>query len=83
MCEEERSKHVASDKHLCDAPRDKGGVADERLRVWRTRDLRVVDAGVMPIIPRANTLLRRGRRTSSRQIMDWWESKTDELRTNE
>jgi hypothetical protein len=37
----------------------------------------------MPIIPRANTLLRRGRRTSSRQIMDWWESKTDELRTNE
>ena len=35
-------------------PRDKGGVVDERLRVWGTSRLRVVDASVMPIIPRAN-----------------------------
>ena len=35
-------------------PRDKGGVVDERLRVWGTSRLRVVDTSVMPIIFRAN-----------------------------
>ena len=33
--------------------RNKGRV-DERLRVWGTRSLRVVDASIVPIIPRAN-----------------------------
>ncbi|KIA75446.1 hypothetical protein HK57_00090 [Aspergillus ustus] len=36
------------------APKSKGGVVDARLRVWGVQGLRVVDASVMPIIPRAN-----------------------------
>jgi choline dehydrogenase-like flavoprotein len=36
-------------------PRDKGGVVSEKLVVHGTRGLRVVDASVMPTIPRANT----------------------------
>ena len=36
-------------------PRDKGGVVDDQLRVYGTRGLRVIDASVMPTIPRANT----------------------------
>lgn len=35
-------------------PREKGGVVDARFRVWGVRRLRVVDASVFPIIPRAN-----------------------------
>ncbi|PYI02594.1 glucose-methanol-choline oxidoreductase-like protein [Aspergillus sclerotiicarbonarius CBS 121057] len=35
-------------------PREKGGVVDSRLRVWGTKGLRVVDASVIPIVPRAN-----------------------------
>ncbi|KAL3477160.1 hypothetical protein BJX99DRAFT_269940 [Aspergillus californicus] len=35
-------------------PREKGGVVDARFRVWGVNRLRVVDASVFPIIPRAN-----------------------------
>jgi choline dehydrogenase len=35
-------------------PRKKGGVVDERFRVHGVRSLRVVDASVFPLLPRAN-----------------------------
>lgn len=35
-------------------PRDKGGVVNERLVVYGTKNLRVVDSSIMPLIPRAN-----------------------------
>ncbi|KAL2062521.1 hypothetical protein VTL71DRAFT_6787 [Oculimacula yallundae] len=35
-------------------PRKKGGVVDERFRVFGVKGLRVVDASVFPIMPRAN-----------------------------
>ena len=37
-------------------PREKGGVVDERLIVYGTKNLRVVDASVMPFIPQSNTM---------------------------
>ncbi|SPO05356.1 related to alcohol oxidase [Cephalotrichum gorgonifer] len=36
-------------------PRDMGGVVDDKLQVYGCRNLRVCDASVVPIIPRANT----------------------------
>jgi len=36
-------------------PRDKGGVVDDRLVVYGTTNLRVVDASIMPLISRGNT----------------------------
>ena len=37
-------------------PKDQGGVVDSELRVWGTRNLRVVDASILPLIPRGNTM---------------------------
>ena len=37
------------------APRNRGGVVDERLRIHGCRNLRVFDASVIPLSPRANT----------------------------
>ena len=36
-------------------PRSEGGVVDSRLIVYGTSNLRVVDASIMPLIPRSNT----------------------------
>lgn len=35
-------------------PREKGGVVDEKFRVYGVRGLRIVDASVVPLLPRAN-----------------------------
>jgi choline dehydrogenase-like flavoprotein len=37
-------------------PRERGGVVDAELRVYGTRNVRVVDASVMPFTTRANTM---------------------------
>jgi choline dehydrogenase-like flavoprotein len=38
------------------APREKGGVVDERLRVHGVKNLRVVDASIFPLVPRGNVI---------------------------
>ena len=35
-------------------PLDQGGVVDSHLRVWGTQNLRVVDAGIFPVVPAAH-----------------------------
>ncbi|KAI1207908.1 putative GMC oxidoreductase [Annulohypoxylon truncatum] len=49
---------VLTDNHLVGTcamlPREKGGVVDDRLRVYSVKGLRIVDSSIMPLIPRAN-----------------------------
>ncbi|KAI9933722.1 hypothetical protein ASPWEDRAFT_48429 [Aspergillus wentii DTO 134E9] len=35
-------------------PKEKGGVVDSKLKVYGTKNLRIVDASVLPVIPRGN-----------------------------
>ncbi|KAJ0422927.1 glucose-methanol-choline oxidoreductase [Aspergillus carlsbadensis] len=46
--------------HFCGTaamlPKEKGGVVDERLRVYGTANLRVCDASIFPLIPAANIM---------------------------
>jgi choline dehydrogenase-like flavoprotein len=37
-------------------PRDKGGVVDENLLVYAAKGLRIVDASIIPLIPRGNIM---------------------------
>lgn len=37
-------------------PRDQGGVVDEKLRMYGTSNLRIVDASIFPVIPRSNLM---------------------------
>lgn len=52
---------MSSEYHPCGTcsmnPRDKGGVVDERLKVYGTSNLRVVDASIFPMHVRANSKL--------------------------
>lgn len=50
--------NIDTERHPCCTtammPLDKGGVVDRELRVYGTCNLRIVDAGIMPIIPAAH-----------------------------
>lgn len=49
---------TVSNMHMCGTcgmmPRDKGGVVDSRLIVHGTRNLRIVDASIFPLVPLGN-----------------------------
>ncbi|KAF2482213.1 hypothetical protein BDY17DRAFT_298130 [Neohortaea acidophila] len=53
-------EYATTNYHPCGTcsmmPEQIGGVVDDRLRVYGTRNVRVVDASIMPIIPRGNIL---------------------------
>lgn len=54
------TKSCMSNLHPCGScamlPREKGGVVDARLRCYGVEGLRIVDASVMPVIPRGNII---------------------------
>ena len=58
--EEAIKRYGATNYHPCGTcsmmKREQGGVVDGQLRVYGTKNLRVCDASVFPIIPRANIL---------------------------
>ncbi|CEJ92598.1 hypothetical protein VHEMI08239 [[Torrubiella] hemipterigena] len=37
-------------------PKEKGGVVDDRLKVYGTSNMRVIDASIFPLIPRGNIM---------------------------
>ena len=51
-------RNLITNNHPCGTcamlPQEKGGVVDERLRVYGVMHLRVVDASIFPMIPRGN-----------------------------
>ncbi|KAJ6134359.1 CAZyme family AA3 [Penicillium sp. IBT 18751x] len=51
-------ERIVAHYHVCGTaammPRETGGVVDSHLRVYGTRNLRVVDASIFPLIPRGN-----------------------------
>ncbi|KAL2011271.1 hypothetical protein VTN00DRAFT_3989 [Thermoascus crustaceus] len=52
-----RTTTISNNHPACSCPmmpRDKGGVVDAQLLVYGTANLRIVDASVMPLIPRGN-----------------------------
>ncbi|KAJ4856821.1 GMC oxidoreductase domain-containing protein [Trichoderma breve] len=61
----EKAKHIVEERvisnmHLCGTcpmmPREDGGVVNNRLLVYGTRNLRIVDASVFPLIPVGNIM---------------------------
>ena len=69
-----------SNYHPCETcalpPRERGGVVDDRLRVFGVKGLRVCDASIMLAIPRGNIMfsvlqLQRRERISSRRILSF------------
>lgn len=46
--------HCCGTCSMC--PKDQGGVVDNKLIVWGTQNLRVVDASIFPLISRGNTM---------------------------
>jgi choline dehydrogenase-like flavoprotein len=51
---------AVSSYHTCGTaamlPRENGGVVDERLVVYGTDNLRIVDGSVLPLVPRGNIM---------------------------
>ncbi|KAF2723573.1 GMC oxidoreductase [Polychaeton citri CBS 116435] len=51
---------TATNYHPCGScrmmPQDDGGVVDTRLRVYGTKNVRIVDASIFPVIPRSNII---------------------------
>jgi choline dehydrogenase-like flavoprotein len=55
-----RQESALTTHHVCGTaamlPREVGGVVDQELKVYGTKNLRVVDASIFPLIPHANPI---------------------------